>query len=385
MPGWHAETLDLVAAGALQVAGILQEQHGDRARLFHQWKRMDFPLMVDSFNELGVKVVPIHILLDAQGRVALINPRPAALRAWLEESTDEAAASAIDRPSRSQPSQAESLLAYGTAEMLQRTELTEVMAKLRAATQHPEVADRAWFRLGVVQRMQFEQSEEPADFAAAVEAWGKALALDPNQYIWRRRIQQYGPRLDKPYPFYDWVAQARSEIEARDETPIALAVEPAGAELAAPIPRNAEIADDTQSPTIPADADQITRDDGLILADAIVVPDTQGRPAARLHLSFRPNPARAAYWNNEVEPARLWLRLPDGWRAASRYTSWPGPDQEVSDELRRAEFEVRFPADLNAKDAKGKAVLLAHVCEGVDGTCVYRRIPVTIQFPAKAE
>lgn len=63
----------------------------------------------------------------------------------------------------------------------------------------------------------------------------------------------------------------------------------------------------------------------------------------------------------------------------------PGPDQEVSEELRRAEIEVRFPADLNAEHAQVEAVLLAHVYEGVDGACVYRRIPLTIQFPVASE
>lgn len=376
--------MELVAAGELRVAGILQEQHGDRARLFHQWKQMDFPLLVDSFNELGVKVVPIHVLLDAQGRVALINPRPAAVIRWLEESADAAAAAAIERPSRPQPSKADELLAFGSAEMLSKTELNTVIDRLREATQLEAVADRAWFRLGVALRMRYERDAQPADFAAAIEAWGKALALDPNQYIWRRRIQQYGPRLDKPYPFYDWVTQARTEIEAREQVPIPLAVEPAGAELTAPIPRGAEEVS-TEPPAWPTDAERITLDDGLILADAIVVPDTQGRPAARVHLSFRPNPARQAHWNNEVEPAALWLRLPEGWSAVTSHATWPGPASEVSEETRRAEFEVRLPAKLTAEQAQFDAVLLAHVCEGADGTCVYRRIPVRVRFPTAGE
>lgn len=384
MPGWHRETQDLVATGELQVAGILQEQHGDRARLFHQWQQMDFPLLVDSFNELGVKVVPIHILLDAQGRIAQINPRPAALRNWLKESAQEAAAIPIEPPSRPKPSQAEELLAFGSSEALSRNELSTVVDRLREATQHESVADRAWFRLGVALRMRFERDQQPGDFSAAIEAWGKALALDPNQYIWRRRIQQYGPRLDKPYPFYDWVSRARQEIKARDQVPIPLAVEPAGAELTAPIPRGAEEVS-TAPPAVPADMDRITLDDGLILADAVVVPDTQGRPAARVHLSFRPNPVRDAHWNNEVEPAAVWLRLPEGWSAVTSHASWSGPAIEISKETRKAEFEVRMPEQLSSEQAQWEAVLLAHVCEGADGTCVYRRIPVTVRFPAHGQ
>ena len=75
------------------------------------------------------------------------------------------------------------------------------------------------FRLGVAQRFQFDSSggARTEDFQQAAEAWTRALASNPNQYIWRRRIQQYGPGLDKPYPFYDWVTQARDAIEARGE------------------------------------------------------------------------------------------------------------------------------------------------------------------------
>ena len=68
MPGWQREVQDLVDAGELNVLGILQEQHGDRARLFHQWQGLNFPLLVDSFNELGVKVGWLLSLLQGLPR-----------------------------------------------------------------------------------------------------------------------------------------------------------------------------------------------------------------------------------------------------------------------------------------------------------------------------
>ena len=68
--------------------------------------------------------------------------------------------------------------------------------------------ERLHFRLGVAYRKWFDEKKDIAFFDQAVEQWGKALAMQPNQYIWRRRIQQYGPRLIKPYPFYDWVEAA---------------------------------------------------------------------------------------------------------------------------------------------------------------------------------
>src|SRR5207249_1815342 len=91
------------------------------------------------------------------------------------------------------------------------------------------------FRLSVAYRKRYDSDfRQPGDFERAVEQWSAALGSDPNQHIWRRRIQQSGPRLDKPYAFYDWVTTARKEIAERGEIPKSLSVEPAGAEIAHP-------------------------------------------------------------------------------------------------------------------------------------------------------
>ena len=356
--------------------------------LFHQWKGMDFPLMVDSFNELGVKVVPIHILLDPQGRVVAVNPKAQALRDYLASTeASEVAAEPVPSPTPVDPKASwlspEQHLAVGTTRLIYGASEDDAIAHLRIATEHPGTAPRAWFRLGVALRHRFEDGGKTEDFAAAVEAWSTALALDPNHYIWRRRIQQYGPRLDKPYPFYDWVPQARREIQGRGEQAIALRVEPVGAEMTAPLPRGAAASSQGSEAPLPAFPDpdnRVTQDDGLILSEVIVVPDTQGRTAARVHLSFAPNPSRAAHWNNEVEPARIWLQLPDGWSSPTPFLELPGSAEEVSLETRRVEFELRGPKDQALSAIP--IVLLAHVCEGVDGTCVYRRIEVLIPLNA---
>jgi hypothetical protein len=378
----------LVASGKLRVAGILQEQHADRALLFHQWKAMDFPLMVDSFNELGVKVVPIHVLLDPQGRVVAVNPKPQALRDYLASDAARAVdAEPVPSPTPTDPHAQEltpeQLLSAGTTRLTYGVSENQAIAHLRRATEHPATAARAWFRLGVALRHRFEDGGASTDFAEAVKAWSSALALDPNHYIWRRRIQQYGPRLDKPYPFYDWVPTARAEIKARGEVPRALRVEPVGAEMTAPLPRGQAAStpnSESPMPDLPEGANKITHDDGLIRCEVIVVPDTQGRTAARVHLSFEPNALRAAHWNNEVEPARVWLQLPEGWSSPTPFLELPHSDQEVSSETRTVEFELRGPKD--STHSTIPIVLLAHVCEGVDGTCVYRRIEVSIPLDA---
>ena len=111
------------------------------------------------------------------------------------------------------------------------------------------------FRLGVALRRRYEEYQgkstnhgQSNDFRAAVESWGRALELDPNPYIFRRRIQQYGPRLDKPYPFYDWIPLARKEITARGDHPVDLRVEPSGAEFAQPSRRFSAQDDETSAP-----------------------------------------------------------------------------------------------------------------------------------------
>src|SRR5207249_7023097 len=126
------------------------------------------------------------------------------------------------------------------------------------------------------------------DFRRAVEYWAAALDLDPNQYIFRRRIQQYGPRLDKPYPFYDWVVTARQEIRARGETPVNLSVEPGGAEFAAPV----KTFDVSQAPiaTPPDPRKRILEDDRFIRIETVTVPSAIAPgTSARAHVVFRPN------------------------------------------------------------------------------------------------
>ncbi len=68
-------------SGDVQMLGIVQEQHPDRARLFMQWKQMDWPVMVDSLNLLNVSVVPITLLIDERGIVRRrVPPRVAPRR-----------------------------------------------------------------------------------------------------------------------------------------------------------------------------------------------------------------------------------------------------------------------------------------------------------------
>jgi tetratricopeptide (TPR) repeat protein len=237
----------------------------------------------------------------------------------------------------------------------------------------------ALFRLGVAFRLRYDSSlRQPDDFANAVNRWEQALTLNPNQYIWRRRIQQYGPRLDKPYSFYDWVEQARTDISARSETPLPLAVEPQGAELAQPA---RVFGVDSAEPASPDPDGRILRDTkSLIVAEVTRVPSTV-RPGSsgRIHIAFSPNVALPGQWNNEAEPLQVWIEQPEGWLISQRWHAVaPTSNQATSREVRRIDFEVQVPPDATGT-VKIPAYALYYVCEDADGACQYLRQDLEIE------
>jgi tetratricopeptide (TPR) repeat protein len=252
-------------------------------------------------------------------------------------------------------------------------------AYARAVRIRPDDGD-AHFRLGVCYRMRYESGQrQRGDFQAAVDEWSKALATDPNQYIWRRRIQQYGPRLDKPYPFYEWVSTATREIEARGETPARLRAQPTGSEIAQPARRFESDAEDLTSPD---PKNRVFRDmQGLVRIEVVVVPPRikPGEPA-RVHVTLRPDDQRKVHWNNEGEPLKLWMDLPPGWQAQRRLLEAPQGDKPETTETRHLEFEVRAAADAAGR-TELSAYALYYVCEDVGETCRFLRqdIPIIVQ------
>ena len=207
----------------------------------------------------------------------------------------------------------------------------------------------------------------------------EAIAIDPNQYIWRRRIQQYGPRLAKPYPFYDWVETAASEIEARGERPPELRTPPSGAEIAQPA-RHFETDPADVSPPDPKN--RVFRDSlGLIKVEvAVIPPRIKPGGSARVYVTLRPDISRKSHWNTEGEPPQLWVDEPPGWQVERRLLTASWGDQPETTEARHLEFEIQ-----SAADAKGNVELAAYalyyVCEDLGDTCRFLRqeIPVTIR------
>ena len=373
------------------MVGIIQEQHPDRASLFMQWKQMGWPIMVDSLDLLGAAAVPQTIFIDEAGVVRAIGARFDDLQAFVDRPPVQ-----VDGPTAkphapsmealkagAEKGAADAMRAYADALILWQDQrrLGEAIGMYRRAMANGVDAPSTNFRLGVAYRKRFESPDRRhGDFRQAVDHWEAALAADPNQYIWRRRIQQYGPRLDKPYPFYDWVSRARRDILARGQTPHPLKAEPQGAEIARPArqfasaqPRRAE----------PDPQGRILRDHGaLIHVETVVAPSTKrSQRVVRLHVLFRPNRRKKAHWNNEAGDLEVWLALPAGWEADHRVATAPTPDQSaVSAEDREVEFEVRYPTNATLGATRLNAYALYYVCEDVGGQCLYRRhdIPITV-------
>ena len=403
MPVWHETLRELRADGALTFVGITQEQHPDRCRLFAQWKGFDWPILWDPFNLTGASSVPIVTFVDEYGVVREAPSRPDELAAWLAEQSFEAP----DPHEAAQPEVRSELCTEAAPESVHEAlaqllfggeaDLARGLAYLEgaAAELEPEDSPQLLFQLGVARRMRYDSSAlEPADFQASIDAWAAALAVEPNQYIWRRRIQQYGPRLDKPYPFYDWVEAARSQVTARGERPHPLRVALTGTERASgtrAMPAN------PGEHSAPDPRRKITQDsEGLVAIESAVVVHT-GRPgaivrarsASRVHLALRPNVHEQVRWSDDAGPALVWVAVPRGWRIERNlFHVEPGEDaasNDTPDDVRRIDFEI-VPTD-DAAESGATHLLgyaLYHVCEGEEGECVYRRQDFRVDIPVKS-
>jgi tetratricopeptide (TPR) repeat protein len=380
----------------VQIVGIIQEQHPDRARLFMQWKQMDWPILIDSLNLQGVAAVPITLAIDEYGIIRAVNPERESIEtSFLSQSYPKppGQTAAEIRPPDLKKLKAEtsggsvsSWRDYADAIVMWGADhqLGDAIAAYEKAISLDSGQSPTYFRLGVAYRKRYESSiRKRDDFQKAVEHWMRALEMDPNQYIWRRRIQQYGPRLDKPYPFYDWVTTARQDIQARGEKPTPLLVEPGGSELASPL--KAFAMDQPSRQQTDAQGRVLRDKEGFISTEvALVPPAVPPGASTRVHLAFRPNLQRKAHWNNEAEDLVLWVDAPPGWQVSSRYLTVPNPKAVVSQEIRNIEFELKCPEKAQPGSVKIPAYALYYVCEDVNGTCLYRRQDVGLEIRVRS-
>jgi hypothetical protein len=402
VPVWHRDTAKWRDSGELVVVGITQEQHPDRTRLFAQWHGLDWPILWDPFNVTGSQAVPFACAIDEHGEIRSVVKDAATLgEAFRERELEHTRSShtpgpptlfALDRPPNGDAALQHAALRDLLVPEPERPErldeavdeLVRMCAARDAARDERNQDDgRLLFQTGVALRMRVDSGfARPGDFQSALDHWAKALERDPNQYIWRRRIQQYGPRLDKPYPFYGWVAEARAAIRARGEEPVELVATLTGSELA----DGARTLDVADAPACPDPQGEIDRDTaGLVAIETATAWDTTKKSAtATVHLTLTPDAERDAHWTNDAGPLVVWIGdpdLPKGWRASRRLlthpgpTGSPGPAPETSSEPRMLDVEVQLPPGSPGGALAGFA--LYYVCEGA-GECVYRRQDFTV-------
>lgn len=384
MPVWHEQLKDVIASGDLQVVGIIQEQHAERCRLFVQWHQIDWPILHDPLNIVDVLTVPIFVALDADGIVRSTKPTPDWVRKTLltqhAKSTVPAEAASKPDPSklRTTANSPAERRALGDAEILwnQPSDWSRAIAAYTAqGNEERESGTR--FRLGVAYRGRWDSDRrQPGDFSDAVASWELALRQNPNHYIYRRRIQQYGLRLDKPYPFYDWIEIAQATIRDRGDMPIEITVPLSGAELASP----SKVFTVAANGENPDPESHITEDrHRLIAITATTVPGIvmAGQPF-RLHLSFAPN--ATTHWNNETPPAVVWLDVPDGWSAETQRVELVQSEQPESNERRAIDLEIKPPESASG-DQTINGYVLYYICEDRAGQCLYLRQTFEVAVP----
>ena len=357
MPGWHARTKDLVTSGKLQVYGIAPEQYGDRMALFLQWKELDFPVLMDPLNVLGVKAVPITLLVDESGVIRHRNPKPNQFKKFLAQTYP--VTSRKKTLASLPPATAQMQKALMQNDSKQAQQCLSIKGK--------KISPAQSFQAGVVARWLYDQNFEPKLFQDAVDHWKTALKSIPSQYIWRRRIQQYGPRLDKPYPFYNWVETARKEIRAKGDQPVKLTVEPSGSEVASPLRKNEQA---TSSQDFPDPENKLPLDKKLLKAITTLIPHTDKSDHQRIHLQLAPQ--KTAHWASDTQEVALWLLPKKGDPILLADTASPlPPEQESSDETRTLEADIS-----QRKLANGKLILFYALCEEENGVCRFLKTEV---------
>ncbi len=344
---------------------------------------------------MGAKVVPLMMAIDETGVVRAVGPK-------LEDFEDtflnkdflagEAAPAPAAKPSapdidalqikakQSNSSEAWRSLGDGLTLWHGPDRLDEAITAYSHSLQIDPSDNLSLFRLGVCFLKRHEsESRQPGDFQKAADFWGQALETDPNQYIWRRRIQQYGPRLNKPYPFYDWMEQAQTEVKKRGKDPVAIQFPLSGSEIAKPMRRFLADSEKVFSPDPDGLIDRDTI--GLIEVEAAIVPSRiRSGKSTRVHIDFLPAESLQAHWNNEAEPLRVWVNLPEGWETESLLLSAPQPEEIESLEKRHIDFGILTPEGLEPGPVPITAYALYYVCEGKNGTCQFLRKDIKIQI-----
>ena len=373
---WHKSAKPFLESDKLVVLGIAQEQHKERTKLYKQWKQYDFPIVQDATTQLNLNAVPIPMLIDEYGVVRATRPRPNSLAKFMEQQF----APAEETTTVSDVSEIDRALEKGNKLLHQKDrDIDGAITAFESAVKLDSKNGKALFSLGVAHRMRFDsENRETGDFKTAAKLWGQALAVNPNQYIWRRRIEQYGPQLTKPYPFYDWVEKAQQSIRERGEDPLELSVSLTGTEIA----KNGSWDAADNKPENPDPDKKILLDEKNYLSiSSTTVPEaTRQKNPVRIHLDLAMN---GAFWNDEADAVKIWIDESSTGTPERRLVEVAKPTKSTNDkssETRTVDFE--FKTDKSQSECKVNGFALFHCCDS-DGVCFYFRKDFTIPISAK--
>ena len=419
MPVWHEKTKALRESGKLVVIGITQEQHPDRCQLYAQWQGIDWPILWDPFNLTGSAAVPVVLAVDEAGvirpgRLDVRRFEEQIVEGWMADTpakpgttarrpypdvvppSTRAAADSVGDPAQAALSR---LLWCRTAgeEQLDGAAYGAVLQTLEQAALAPDADPALTFRHGVALRMRYDsEHRRTGDFQRALDAWMSALGRRPSQYIWRRRIQQWGPRLDKPYPFYDWVEEAQTSLIAAGSVPHPIQIALSGAELASgtreiPI-RNIQDSHPDPEAALKRDDKHLIELESTVCLHTGVTSKRVREPAgsSRIHLVLRPT--GDAHFEPAAGPAKIWIEVPPGWNTPRQLLTASSPADP--DAALLAEFEVRPPQpDLTKPPtsptlpATIRGTALYFVCEDEGGECQFlaQDFEILIRAPRRAD
>ena len=344
--------------------GVVQEQHAERAMLYKQWKQYDFPIVQDATTSLNLRAVAIPLFIDEYGIVRNTRPRPSDLARFVKQDFKKGSTKAAE----AELDEFEKLIAQGNLYLhdVKQRNVEKAIKTFSQAVESEPGSGKAKFSLGVAHRMRFDSPQaKDGDFETASRLWSEALASNPNQYIWRRRIEQYGPRLGKPYPFYDWVDNAIADIKKRGENPVKLSVNLTGSELAGPArtftSNNDHKNPDPDSKIIQAEAEQ------LQLAASTVPAKVVPGAVTRVHLNLN---VLKGKWNHEAGPLTVWVDDSSNGTPEKRLMEFAYDSMVSPGSGRNIDFEFKTAADTDSHAVSG--FVLMHLCDD-EGVCFYYR------------
>ena len=374
LPVWYKAAKPLIDSGELAMLGVVQEQHAERALLYRQWKKFEFPIVQDATTSLDLAVVPVPVLVDEHGVVRNTRPRPRDLVGFVKGKFNENGPVPIAR----RLNEVDKLIDEGNRLLHESRyrRLDAAMKQFKQALKIEPDNGKAKFSLGVVHRMRFDsQKASEGDFEQAARLWSEALAINPNQYIWRRRIEQYGPRLGKPYPFYDWIDDAVAEIRQRGETPVRLTVNLTGTETARPARK---FSPDENAENPDPESQIIQSEAGLVQLTSSTVPAI-AKPGSvvRAHLNLK---ALKGKWNDEAGPISVWIDETSSGTPENRAIKFDKNSAIVQRDTRNIDFE--FKLDKKSEQNAIRGFVLFHICDD-EGVCFYYRKNFQIDVPTQ--